>query len=158
MSKKLVFIISLSFILLYSCGKYSCQRSIGLRLAFVSFTQAETDTIILKRYVKGTNLSQQIDSAMIDTTLIKYTARGDTLYPSELHVQTLLNSLYDYQVVIPGANKTFTITDIEEEEKSVRRGLLSSTKDLCYNPIRAYTLNGSRKTVILNREVAYLDN
>src|SRR5688572_1498776 len=104
MSKKLAFIISISFIFFYSCGKYPCQRSIGLRLAFVSFTEAETDTIIIKKYVKGTQLNQQIDTAIVDTSLIKYTSRGDTLFPAELHVQTLLMQLYDYQVVIPAAN------------------------------------------------------
>jgi hypothetical protein len=158
MSKKLALVFGLSFILLYSCSKYSCQRSIGLRLAFVSFTEAETDTVILKRYVKGSNFNQQIDTALIDTSLVKYASRGDTLFPSELHTQTLLINLYDYQVVVPAANKVFTVTDIEEEEKKVKRGFFSSTRDACYNPIRAYTLNGVRKTVIPNREVVYLDN
>lgn len=144
--------------MLAACEKYPCQRSIGMRLAFVSFTQAETDTIIVKRFIKGTNLGQLLDSAVVDTALVKYTNRGDTLFPSELHAETLLTSLYDYQVLIPDGNRTFTITDITEEQKKARAGFLSPTRDACYNPIKAYTLNGSRKTVEANREVVYLDN
>jgi hypothetical protein len=147
----------LLMIALGACEKYPCQRSIGLRMAFVSFTKAETDTIIVRRFIKGTNLGQLLDSAVVDTALIKFTNRGDTLFPSELNSQTLLNSLYDYQVRVPDGNRIFTITDITEEEKKGRAGFLSPTRDACYNPITAYTLNGARKTVIPNREVVYLD-
>ena len=145
-------------IMLAACEKYPCQRSIGMRLAFVSFTEAETDTIVVKRFIKGTKLGQLLDSAVVDTALVKYTNRGDTLFPSELHAATLLTSLYDYQVLIPDRNRMFTITDITEEEKKGRAGFLSPARDACYNPIRAYTLNGSIKTLEPNREVVYLDN
>jgi hypothetical protein len=144
--------------MLAACEKYPCQRSIGMRLAFVSFTQAQTDTIVVKRFIKGTNFGQLLDSAVVDTALVKYTNRGDTLFPSELHAETLLTSLYDYQVLIPDGKRTFTITDITEEQKKGRAGFLSPARDACYNPIRAYTLNGSTKTVEANREVVYLDN
>ena len=159
MSKNTFYVSALLLMLvLGACEKYPCQRSIGLRTAFVSFTKAETDTIVVKRFVKGTNLGQLLDSAIIDTALIKFTNRGDTLFPSELHAQTLLNSLYDYQVRVPDGNRIFTITDITEEQKKGRAGFLSPARDACYNPITAYTLNGARKTVTANREVVYLDN
>ena len=159
MSKKICYLLAcILVIMLAACEKYPCQRSIGMRLAFVSFTPAETDTIVVKRFIKGTNLGQLLDSAVVDTALVKYTNRGDTLFPSELHAETLLTSLYDYQVLIPDGKRTFTITDITEEEKKGRAGFLSPARDACYNPIRAYTLNGSRKTVAANREVVYLDN
>ena len=159
MSKKIYYFPALLLlILLAACEKYPCQRSIGLRMAFVSFSKAETDTFIVKRFIKGTNLTQLLDSAVVDTALIKFTSRGDTLFPAELHSETLLNSLYDYQVRIPDGNRVFNITDITEEEKKGRAGFLSPARDACYNPITAYTLNGARKSVIPNREVLYLDN
>ena len=143
-------------ILLSSCGKYPCSPSTGLRLAFVSYTEAETDTVILKQYVKGSQFNTVMDSLLIDTTVLRFVSRNDTLFPAVLLSTTLMISQYDYRVYLPAVNRTYNITDIVEEKKYLKRGFLSTTKEGCGNPITSYALDGQLVADPTFYEVAYL--
>jgi hypothetical protein len=156
MNKKAIFVGAVAAILiLCSCGKSPCARSLGLRFAFVAFTQAETDTVLLKKYVKGGNFTTIMDSVLIDTVLLKFVNRNDTLFPSMLHIQTLLLSQYDYRIEVPAINKTYSITDIVEEEKKWKHSPFAADND-CVNPITSYTLGGQAVPVAPFHEIVYL--
>ena len=153
---KITYLTAVFVILLCACGKDPCTPSIGLRLAFVSFTDAEADTVILTQFAKGTQFNQPMDSILIDTTVMRFFNRNDTLFPASLLSRTLMVSQYDYRVFVPALNKTYNISDIVEEQKELKRGFLSSTKESCINPIRSYVLNGQTITLSNFNEVAYL--
>ena len=156
MSIKLSFFTAVSaFLLFSSCGQYPCSPSIGLRFALVSFKPAEADTVMLKRYPKGSNFSTVIDSVLVDSTLLTFTNRNDTLFPSTLLKQTLLLSQFDYRLTIPAINKTYSVTDIIEEEKKWKEPLFGAKED-CTNPITGYTIDGTRVDVQPFYEVVYL--
>ena len=146
----------LAVFILCSCGKYPCSPSTGLRLAFVSYTEAETDTVILKQYVKGRQFNTVMDSILIDTTVLRFVSRNDTLFPAVLLSNTLMISQYDYRVYLPAVDRTYNISDIVEEQQYLKRGFLSTTKEGCGNLISSYALDGQLVTDPTFYEVAYL--
>ena len=59
-----------------------------------------------------------------------------------------ITSNYDYEIFLPGANVTYTLSDIEEPLQYGRHG---TYKDLCINSINSYKLNGQ----MVKKENAY---
>ena len=54
-----------------------------------------------------------------------------------------LTSEFDYEVYLPTIEKTFQISDIDEEYKMQKKGFTSDNSS-CDNFIRAYSINGQK--------------
>lgn len=134
---------------LYSCGEYPCKQASDY-ISLISFTPAETDTIIIRRFTKSTNFSIQKDSLLIDKTNANLQQNGDTVLVLKGWGNSFatITSNYDYEIFLPGANVTYTLSDIEEPLQYGRHG---TYKDLCINSINSYKLNGQ----MVKKENAY---
>ena len=110
-----------------------------LHFALVGFSDAEADTIIMKRFTKGNNPVLQ-DSLLLSP--IRYQRYGDTLqmtaYPGELN----LDIDYNYELYFPGSPKVLMISDITEEQLRMKR----NHKVGCGNRITGYKLDGQPTT------------
>lgn len=133
----------------YPCGKASDF------IALVGFTRAESDTIIVRRFTKSTNFSIQKDSLLIDSTNANLQRNADTVIVLRGWGDSYatITSDYDYEIFLPGANVTYTLSDIKEPLQYGRRG---GGKVYCVNAISSYKLNGKLVSDSKNFDRIYL--
>lgn len=145
------FILYLAIIFVLSVS--SCEKEcIVARLHFglVGFTDAEADTIILRRFTKND---------LKDTFLfrqIEFTRSNDTLEMAGIPINSYLESNYNYEILFPESGKIFSITDIQEDQQTMTKGLFNCTKEACLNKITGYKVNGQFSTSIINFDLIYL--
>ena len=116
-------------VLLMSFGMGGCSKEYDcdepqLQAAFIGFTIAEIDTIILKKFKPGNNFQTLIET---DTVLFAnkynslYTFFGDTTSVFVKDPLKCIKAGFDWQVLIPATNKTISISSILDEKKTGKR-------------------------------------
>jgi hypothetical protein len=136
--------------LLFSCGQYPCARG-GLRYNFVGFSDAESDTFIIRRFTRNSNI---IKDSIPQYDAVRYNRSGDTLNMVAYLSNVLLQSDYDYQLFFPGANKTFAITEINEDFQNSGGGFTGTGEPMCINPVTSCKVDG--QNVSLSFSTLYL--
>jgi hypothetical protein len=112
-------------------------------LNFVSFSDTQTESIILRKYSKGSDFNSLVDSTEWTKTNSTYEKSGDTLRILNLMGgDYALDIDFDYEVYMPFANKLFKINNIVIEQSEMNAGLKYFDRNYCLNPIKSYTLNG----------------
>jgi len=121
----------------------ACKTKCGdqhLTPAFVGFASADLDTIILKKYAKGSNAQDLIDTTVITNQTAVYFPSNDTTV-IDMNVvsgeNAYLNPNYDWQLYIPAQRLTVSITDIvspQRQENCYDCG--------CINSITSFLQNG----------------
>ncbi|MBY0476071.1 MAG: hypothetical protein K2Q24_00350 [Chitinophagaceae bacterium] len=132
---------------LASCN-YPCAPSDGLQMELVGFTQLEADTILLKKFEKGSDFTRAIDSLIIDSNITRYGLVNDTLKLEYSLGTTKLLSKYDYRISIPPTNSIYVITEINEPQKEGRQ---STRKIMCGNSIQSCKINGTETPLRFER-------
>ena len=146
----------LFFTLLLVLSVTSCEKQCikaNLRFGLVGFSDTEADTIILRRFTKISPSNPQ------DTFLFKqiqFSRRNDTLDMTGIPIDSYLESNYNYEVFFPEAGKLFAISAIQEDKKTMTKGLFNCTKEACINKITGYTVNGQFNNSIINQDMIYL--
>ena len=145
MSKTIFQIRLLTIAVLFSsCSDYPCSKA-SLQFGLVGFTEAEADSIIIKKFAKN-NPGILEDSVMIDH--IGYRRINDTLDMVAIPGNALLESSSDYEIFFPANSLLFRVTAIEEEQLyHKKKGIFSTTKEGCENHIIGYRLNNQIKPV-----------
>lgn len=139
--KTIYFLLLLPGLLFFSCGEYQCTEA-QPSISFIGFQNNETDTVIVRRYLKSTNFTSLVDSSLVYATNSSYQRSTDTLEIFHFFgTDDGFLSKYDYEVYLPKNLRLFRINDIAEEFRSIKKGL-SSNKVGCINFIRSYRLNG----------------
>jgi hypothetical protein len=127
-----------------------CLPSDGLQLGLVDFSSADIDTIILRRFEKGNDFAKLIDTLQWDQSNVTFYSRADTFQMGEFIGGILLQSKFDYEVVIPAVSRTFHITEIDEPQAD--GDCLSRVK--CENSIVSCKLD--KGTTQINNGILYL--
>ena len=123
----------------------------NIKLGFVSFADTATNKIILRQFKKTSAFKNAVDTVLItkgdsaykkfdDSLIIEYSFNTKHGYTSSKHG---LTSEYDYEVYLPSINKTFKLSDIDEEYKMQTKGFTSDNSS-CDNYIKAYSVNGQK--------------
>src|SRR5258705_3698469 len=99
MFRVLAFIIASTFMI--SCQNCICLTSDGLKLGMVSFDSTDIDTIIIRKFEKGNNFNQLIDTSQWDRAKVIFRAQNDTFQMGAFIGGILLQSKFDYQAFIP---------------------------------------------------------
>ena len=132
-----LFLLFASIAFLASCHHCVCAPSDGLKLGMISFDSTDVDTIIIKKFQKGSNFSQLIDSLQWDQSRVNFRKHTDTFQMASWAGDILLHSQYDYLVFIPAANRMFSVVEINEPQRMDEcRG-----KVMCINSIVSVKLN-----------------
>ena len=144
----------LLFILFASCSQHPCAKA-DLSYRLIGFSDAEADTIVLRRLQKNT--SSVLDSFIFnETNPIRFARFTDTLIMTSYSSTALLQSDYDYQLYFPGAARLISITGIQEEQSyGTRSGLFGSTGG-CINVIAGCTVDGVPVTAVVFPNSIYL--
>lgn len=149
-----ILILVLTFILLASCGQHPCAKG-ELRYHLIGFSDAEADTIILRRFPKNSTILA--DSFVFnETNPIRFVRVSDTLVMPFYITTGLLQSDYDYQLYFPGAARFFNITNIEEEQLYGTRSGFINTSAGCTNIIKGCTADGILVNAVVFPNAIYL--
>lgn len=144
----------LIFILLASCGQHPCAKG-DLRYRLIGFSDAEADTIVLRRLQKNTS-SVQDSFIFNENNPIRFTRFTDTLIMTSYSSTALLQSDYDYQLYFPAAARVISITGIQEEQSyGTRSGLFGSTGG-CINIITGCIVDGVPVNAVVFPNTIYL--
>ena len=131
-----------------ACGRCSCTPSDGLYFNLVSFTDQEADTIVVRRFVKGSNFTQLADTLLVDENNLRFSRSNDTLsMASSGDGAAVLHPSYDHEMYFPAVSKTTRVSDMSEERASQPCGPFTGGKVGCMNPIRSVNLDGQRVTI-----------
>lgn len=130
-------IISLTF---FSCS-YECSNA-TVNFSLVSFQPGETDTIIVRKFIKMSKFTSLLDTFSLNQFNSSYSSTNDTLeVRNSFGTDNGLLSKYDYEIYLPSINRLFQISEINEEFQSINQGL-SCNKIGCINSIKSYRMNG----------------
>ena len=127
-----------------SCGEYPCGKA-SSSLALISFTDAESDTVIIRRFSKSTNFGSLHDTLTLTRLHINFQRQNDTilvLAPSD-NGNNIITSDYDYEIFLPKVTRVFRLTEIIE---NVKYGHKTGQKIYCLNTLSSYKLNGQPAT------------
>jgi hypothetical protein len=122
--------IAVAIVSLISFGTGSCSKEYDcdepqLHAAFIGFTIAEIDTIILKKFKSDDHFQTLIET---DTVLFAnkynstYTFFGDTTSVFVMDPLKCIKAGFDWQILIPAINKTISVSGILDEKKTGKRG------------------------------------
>ncbi len=128
---------------MYSCGRDEpCAEASAVALRFISFSNAQTDSIVIRKFSNNSAFDTLVDSVILTTSNSSYQKSTDTLaiinnatggdYPLDIN--------YDYEVYLPNANQLFKISNITQQQTYFRA--VPYYKRGCANPIKSYLLNG----------------
>ena len=129
-----IFLALSTITLLFSCKEYQCSKA-DLRFGLIGFSDAEADTIILRRFDK-TNPTTPKDTFLLTE---RFKRRSDTLEMVAFSSNALMQSDYTYEIIIPQSGSFIRIIEIAEEQRSIRLGL--TDKVGCVNFITSCKLN-----------------
>ena len=133
-----------------SCQNCLCVPSDGVRLGLVAFDPADIDTIVVRKFEKGSGFAKLIDTLQWDRMNVIFYARGDTLEMGEFIGGMLLESKFDYQVFFPALDRTYNMTEIDEPQ--AEGNCLARVK--CENRVVSCKLDKS--ITHINNEILYL--
>ena len=133
-------IVCLSIVALYSsCTTYNCGEALGMTISTVAITAAERDTIILRKFVKGSAFTKMEDSVFVQP---RYEVTNDTAAAVAFSSNEALTSQYDYEIYFPAIKKLVRITDINEPQQKMKQWFWSTDKTACGNVIQSYNQDG----------------
>jgi hypothetical protein len=147
MTKPAIYFIAIIFLFssVYSCGTYKCSQADGLKICTISLTPEDIDTIILRKFTKGSGFTNKIDTLIMDSTNTFFEFTRFSKDTSSLVIfkpDMLIKSKYDYEIYIPAVNKLVKITEINEPRQKEKKGLFNTDKTYCVNVIQSYKIDG----------------
>jgi hypothetical protein len=99
---------------LAACSKTCYCKPALLNLNYVSFTPAETDTVILRRYDRNSNFNQLLDTFVLTTQTADFNYNKDTLSIHAKDEASRLRSFYNYVLYLPSLNRSDSLSGINE--------------------------------------------
>lgn len=109
---KRVFTICLLLPVLSGCD-YFCVDS-AINPVFIGFSSADIDSAIVRRYQPNDNYLHLIDTFSLYKVGSIFTTTGDTtiVFINSGNPDQIIEEGYDWQIYLPGKNRTITIADI----------------------------------------------
>jgi len=118
----------------------------------VSFDSTDIDTIIIRKFQKGNDFRDLVDTLQWDRARVIFHAQADTFQMSAFIGDILPQSTFDYQVYIPALNRTFKILEMNEPKTEGN----CNGKIMCVDRIVSCKLGGSTTQTGINDDILYL--
>jgi len=126
-------------ICLCSCTSTPCFTG-SFHFGLKGFTQAEADTILVRRYFPGSNFAGVADSFLLTPG---FRVQQDTLEITSISMpESFLSAGYDYQFYFPAIDKTIRLTGITEENREIKHSIFNNVKVGCENTITGMKADG----------------
>ena len=147
---RLMTLLCITSILASSCKNCVCLPSEGLRLTMISFTPSDVDTLVIRKFEKGTAFNHLIDTTQWDGSNVVFRAQNDTLEMAAMIGGLGLKSNFDYEVYVPAIGRTYKISDLNEPQREEN----CPYKTMCVNLIVSAKVD--EKTTQLNSDILFL--
>jgi hypothetical protein len=136
MIKRLTYLLVLAILLSGCIIKHPCVNG-PMDMAFIGFSPADIDTIIVRTYKVNDNYAHLIDTLVIrDHATGIYTVGHDTtvvFINDGMH--GWLTADYDWQIYIPAKKRTISLSNITTEP-------IDGRGRVCFNPVTSFKLDG----------------
>jgi hypothetical protein len=138
----------ITFLLLLLLTLSACMKKIScsdpdISIGFIALPIEDMDTIVLRKFVANNNYQTQIDTIAIYRDInssIRVFSSGDTAVITLYDRQNSLRPGFDWQIFNPATNNTYTVSDIEKENKERKCGTFN-TDCFCENTITRIAVN-----------------
>ena len=149
-----------TFTLLLLISLSNCSREIDcidppLITSFISFPQNSLDTLIFRRFERGSNFQTQVDSVYLTQVHIRLIEeRGDTSKLILLDPDLYPKPGFDLQIFVPAVNRTISITEITKRDKTRNCATMQMPVNCqCYDEI--LTLKTDNQRGVLETNAGY---
>jgi hypothetical protein len=130
-------------IFLFACGgQYTCMNE-WLRPGLKGYTYAQADTLIVKRFQKGSTFSVFVDSVILAYPHPVISPADTTYYFPNSYIV----GEHDVKLINPFDNKTVSISDLKYETREGRKTWGCTREEGCYSPVISYNRDGSPVTI-----------
>lgn len=150
---KFILFLFIFFVLTVTSCEKQCIKALTA-FSLIGFSDAEADTIILRKFSKEGSFSQPLDTVLLEHIIFHRSDDTLSIVASPGFVTLLSN--YNYEIFFPESATTFSITDIIEDQKTMTKGLFNCTKEACINSITGCTVNGQFTNSVDNQNLIYL--
>jgi len=131
-----------------SCGKKCLCPPEIIVPGYVGYNSSEIDTIVIKRFTRGSNFSQALDSIVLTANNSANLTDGDTTRIISTNLDFRITENYDWQIRNPFDNRAIQISEIEiDEQESHCGGLFSWDRQACTSPVSSFKKNGVPSTL-----------
>lgn len=143
---KVFSVLLVSSLLFLACsGNNQCSDPV-LQPAFVNYSRAEIDTIIINKYSQTSGNPTPLNSIMITpTTMADYYTVADTTFVDVLSVDAWINPYFNWQIIVPATQDTFWLKNmvVNRTSQKCKTGFLNFNKVncICYNSIESMQIN-----------------
>lgn len=130
-------LVTITIIILIS----SCSRTIDcidppIYISFISFPPNTLNSIVIRKFDKGSNFQNLIDTLQVTTTNGSIINRGDTSDLSLGNPNNYPQPGFDWQIFIPAINRTVSITEINKRDKTSKCAVMQMPVNcFCNNEI-----------------------
>ncbi len=152
-------VISVFFIL--SCAKKTDCVDGGLNISFINLLEGQSDTLLIKSYKKGTDLSEIVSEKtyVLESSMdsingvingrLNLSGNSTSFLSMETNNSGFLSSVFDYRLVLNG--EEFFISSITTLKKTKKcGGILSMECPTCYNPVISFVQDSIKYEVLPN--------
>ena len=152
-------VISVFFIL--SCAKKTDCVDGCLNISFINLLEGQSDTLLIKSYKKGTNLSEIVSEKtyVLESSMdsingvvngrLNLSGNSTSFLSMETNNSGFLSSVFDYRLVLNG--EEFFISSITTLKKTKKcGGILSMECPTCYNPVISFVQDSIKYEVVPN--------
>ena len=130
-------VIILVVFYIIACGDYTCPPE-PLYPGLKGYATSEADSLIIKRYYKGSNFGVIADSSFARFPSATITST-DTIY---YFYYGMIDGNHDVRIINPFDNNSIDITDINYELREGKSGGCQGRTETCYSPVTSYKANG----------------
>ncbi|MEO6849495.1 MAG: hypothetical protein ABI166_02660, partial [Mucilaginibacter sp.] len=104
-------------VFLMGCPEHFCRNN-SINAAFIGFSPADIDTIILRAYTRNDNFHHLVDTTVvINRNATIYTTSHDTtvVYVNSGNAHAQVTPAFDWQIYIPAKHRTISLSNIVSE-------------------------------------------
>jgi phenylpyruvate tautomerase PptA (4-oxalocrotonate tautomerase family) len=134
-----VFIIFLVSIVFFpGCNQHHPCVKNHINPAFIGFSTADIDTLVLRAYQPNDNYQHLVDTILvINLNATIYTTKNDTtvVYVNDSNPDHWVSPGFDWQIYIPAKNRTISISNIVSTQTE-------GPGRACWNPINSFAQDG----------------
>jgi len=134
-----LYIVAFISTLLWSgcCTKRYCLGINDLDvIEFSGFELADLDTVVIKKYEKGSNFTRFVDSVEIFTDLLFIQQQGN-----RLHLTEKVDPRYAYMVHLKSIGTSYTLSAFESKRRGCNDGFFCFDS---YEELSSYNVNGQK--------------
>jgi hypothetical protein len=128
--------------LIYGCSREVPCSDNSIQLGFIGFNKSDLDTLIIRKFTPNENYQHLVDTVVYLSDTNQLNQGHDTIRIATGYQEDGIKYGHDWQIFIPGKNKTILISDIVSEQRSIKcHYTITASRCYCINKIYSVKLD-----------------